>query len=227
MNVENADDYIKSSSYQKALKKLAVQLAQNIKTDVVYRNIPFGTSQLDIYSDGKNAILAVKSLSQADAAFKVREFQIPVSKLRKFLVSDEMKEMFGKGVSDIFLDHNTLVKQISQGISQLLHNSNKKVDETWIFPFYNYIISFTVTDVFYVQRADKDKVVGWMSTVQINGSQNHSSPEYIVEGLEDYQTRLHCLDYSIYKILNKISVNKIITAWDYSLMNENIAVIAA
>lgn len=129
------------SRYDKALKKLAGQISRTIKNDTTYRNIPFGNSQLDIHSDGKTVLLAAKVLSPGKKSFKVREFQMPVSKLQKFLVGDEMRTAsFDNSNITLYFNEEKVMKQISIGIAQLVYDGKK--NETWIFPFYNRVIAF-------------------------------------------------------------------------------------
>lgn len=239
MVFKKSDNYANTASYQKALKKVAVQIANNIKVDVVYRNVPFGPSQLDIHSDGDNVILAVKVLTGTDDAFNVREFQTPVSKFRKFLTSDKVQEMFPKRVSRVFLDDIYLTKQISQGISQLMHNSKKQSykekNETWVFPFYNHFITFHKNKVksyraYYDSSGffdNQDVIEGVISQVRIDSKNTQPDPiEFFVRGFETYPSKRYCLDYSIYEALNKANSKKLILAREYDLMCSEIKQIA-
>lgn len=126
-------------SYNKALKKLAGQIVRTIKDDTTYRNIPFGYAQLDIHSDGENVLLAVKVLNSTKDAFNLREFQMPLSKLQKFLISDEMQNNSWVPASSIFYNDYRVLKQISTGIAEIVNDAGNK-DKSWMFPFYDTLI---------------------------------------------------------------------------------------
>lgn len=130
-----------NKAYGKALKKLASQIARTIKVDTTYRNIPFGYSQLDIYSDGEIALLAVKVLSISKKRLNVQEFQIPSTKLKSFLIGAEMRKITEKIDVELGFHEKRIIKQISQGLAQLVQDSDRK-KETWVFPFYNQAIVF-------------------------------------------------------------------------------------
>lgn len=129
------------SSYDRALKKLAAKIVRTVKDDTTYRNIPFGDAQLDIHSDGETVLLAVKVLDFSRNSFKVREFQMPLSKLRKFLMGSEMRRFINNSDMIITFDDRKILKQISQGIAEIVYDS-KAMKETWVFPFHNRMIVF-------------------------------------------------------------------------------------
>lgn len=128
-------------SYDKALKKLAGKIVRTIKDDTTYRNIPFGDAQLDIHSDGETVLLAVKVLDFSRNSFNVREFQMPLSKLRKFLMGPEIRRFVNNSDMIITFDDRKILKQISQGIAEIVYDSKAK-KETWVFPFHNRMIFF-------------------------------------------------------------------------------------
>lgn len=127
------------NSYDKALKKLAGQIVRTVKPDTTYRNIPFGEAQLDIHSDGENVLLAVKVLNYAKDAFDLREFQMTLSELKKFLISDEMQSNSWVPASSIFYNDYRVLKQISTGIAEIVNDAGNK-DKSWMFPFYDTLI---------------------------------------------------------------------------------------
>lgn len=148
------------NSYDKALKKLAAQISRTIKDDTTYRNIPFGDAQLDIHSDGENVLLAVKILDSAKNSFNVREFQMPFPKLQKFLVGEEMRILINNSDISISRSDENIMKQISQGIAQLINDSQKK-NEKWLFPFHDHLIHLKKQRL----RADYKGVEGQLSIV--------------------------------------------------------------
>lgn len=196
------------NSYDKALKKLAAQIARTIKVDTTYRNIPFGDAQLDIHSDGETVLLAVKILDSAKKSFKVSEFQMPVSKFRKFLVSSEMRMLINN--SDISISRNDfeLLKQASQGIAQLINDSQKK-NEKWLFPLHDHLIYLKKQRL----RADYKGVEGQLSIVPYEGIKNFSRDCFGFSGIlfsdEEVFARFHftqlSLEYGIYRALTRNS----------------------
>lgn len=194
-------DYRKS--YNKALKKLAGQISRTIRPNVTYRNIPFGFSQLDIHTDGMNTLLAVK-VFEKEKEMRVSEFHIHSSNLRKFLISDEMMEIFNPADTDHveILMEDYVFKPISQGIAQIVYDSKDK-KEYWVFPFYKNAISFEKVLFAFNSKKSADSLVGNVFMIKLGKNEKYRTASYTVNGFAADDNIHDCLEYWVFTALTK------------------------
>lgn len=212
-------------SYDKALKKLAGQIVRTIKDDTTYRNIPFGDAQLDIHSDGKIVLLAVKVLDFTKNSFNVREFQMPLTKLRKFLMGSEMRRFINNSDMIIISDDRKILKQISQGIAEIVYDSKAK-KETWVFPFHNRMIVFKKE----VNIFGFDGLVGriaFLDDAEINSNVFHSVSGLVLRDCNDYAKKhfTHMsIEFRIYRFLTTRNGNQTDSNKDYQEVSDSFAI---
>lgn len=212
-------------NYNKALKKLAAQISRTIKPNITYRNIPFGFSQLDLHTDGETTLVAVKVFERSKE-MKIREFQIPASELRKFLISDEMLEIFNPidGMNVLMKDY--IVKPISQGVSQIMHHSENN-KETWVFPFYKKSIVFTKRMFYSDNGVNAVALRGNIYMVDLSRKNSVSFPNQVVEGYENCEDVYVSLEYRIFNALTKLFSDYVLSGPAYLEIDRKISIVAA
>lgn len=213
-------------SRRKLLRRLAGQIVRDIRPDIVYRNIPFGCSQLDIHSDGEIVILAVKTLSAHGASLIVREFQVPKYKLYNLLLSSKVTKPFNKNNMGAIVRDRHLAKQISQGIAQFVYQSRRS-QEVWFFPFYGDTFAFEKTGSFIDPFTKLGKIEG-----NVILPHSYSSTSIPVSGIvnvyndDEYRNIAASLDFKIYRALG-LKRHWATTYPLYSEINSNIPIKAA
>ena len=129
--------------YEISLNSLGHKIARDIKADTTYQNIPFGRSLLDIHTDGDLVFITIKTVVNGEMVLE--EIRDSVANLPYQLQAFKFEKRWENADVEIDFTPETL-KQISVGISQLIHSSDVKQD-VWIFPCFNFFVSVEVDNV--------------------------------------------------------------------------------
>lgn len=129
--------------YEMSLSAIGRKIARDIKPDTTYQNIPFGRSLLDIHTDGDFVFITIKTVVNGETI--VEEIRDSLANLSYHLQPYKFEKRWEKADVNIVFTKETL-KQITVGISQLIHDSDVKQD-SWIFPYFNFFISLEVDNV--------------------------------------------------------------------------------
>lgn len=129
--------------YEISLNAISHKIARDIKADTTYQNIPFGRSLLDIHTDGDLVFITIKTVVNGEMVLE--EIRDSVPNLSYHLQAFKFERRWENADVNIDFTPETL-KQISVGISQLIHSSDVKQD-MWVFPYFNFFISAEVDSV--------------------------------------------------------------------------------
>lgn len=128
--------------YEMSLNAIGNKIARDIKPDTTYQNIPFGRSLLDIHTDGDFVFITIKTVVNGEMI--VEEIRDSLANLSYHLQAFKFENRWEKADVNVVFTPETM-KQITVGISRLLHDSNVK--DSWIFPYFNFFISVDVDNV--------------------------------------------------------------------------------
>ena len=128
--------------YEISLSALGHKIARDIKADKTYTNIPFGHSLLDIHTDGDFVFITIKTVVNGEMV--VEEIRDSLANLSYHLQAFKFENRWEKADVNVVFTPETM-KQITVGISRLLHDSDVK--DSWIFPYFNFFISVNVDNV--------------------------------------------------------------------------------
>lgn len=128
--------------YEISLSALGHKIVRDIKADKTYTNIPFGRSLLDLHTDGEFVFITIKTVVNGEMI--VEEIRDSLANLSYHLQAFKFENRWEKADVNVVFTPETM-KQITVGISRLLHDSDVK--DSWIFPYFNFFISVDVDNV--------------------------------------------------------------------------------
>lgn len=206
--------------YEASLKNLAKKISQTIKDDKTYSNIPFGKSLIDVYSDGENAIIAVKTV--VDKRMMIEEQHTTKPYIHGYLHPFKIKRHW-KNCDDKAPFTKESAKQICVSIAQLILDSDLKED-VWVFPYFNYLI---VVEIDETRKSHGKKYVSGSASIRSFDGEYGCSGSFGGTFLEEdeiltsSERKRHVkADHSLYQTLFGSKLGEsIVSAKDYDAIN--------
>lgn len=130
--------------YETMMYSLAHKIVSNAVEGVVYSNIPFGNSFLDIHIDGECGFIVFKTIVEGE--LNIRELQASSGNTVNVLLNNISFDNWQNNRNEEVLTEEN-IKRISEGIVSLVRNSrNPVLPDCWVFPFFNYFVNMTVEE---------------------------------------------------------------------------------
>lgn len=128
--------------YETMMYSLTHKIVSNAVEGIVYSNIPFGNSFLDIHIDGECSFIVLKTVVEGELS--IQELHASSGNTVNVLLNNiSFDNWQNNRTEEIFTKEN--IKRISEGIVSLVRNSqNPLLPDCWIFPFFGHFINMTV-----------------------------------------------------------------------------------